>query len=70
MISGVMWQIRDPMLDRALGITIINMIKKIIDAFKTEMYVLYFELIIILQKDYELLVMLPQWISLCTYKEP
>lgn len=65
-----MWQIRDPMLDWALGITIINMIKKIIDAFKTEMYVLYFELITILQKDYELLIMLPQWISLCTYKEP
>lgn len=58
------------MLDWALGITIINMIKKIIDAFKTEMYVLYFELITILQKDYELLIMLPQWISLCTYKEP
>lgn len=34
------------------------------------MYVWYFKLIVILQKDCELLIMLSQWISLGTCKEP
>lgn len=63
---GVMWKIQDPTLDRSLGITIMKMIKNIIDAFKTGMYVLYLELILILQKYYELLIVFSQWISLCT----
>lgn len=61
-----MWKIQDPTLDRSLGITIMKMIKNIIDAFKTGMYVLYLELILILQKYYELLIVFSQWISLCT----
>lgn len=58
------------MLDWSLSVTITKMVKEIIDAFKTRMYVLYCELIIILQKDYELLIVFSQWISLHAYKEP
>lgn len=58
------------MLDWSLSITITKMVEEIMDAFKTGMYVLYCELIIILQKDYELLTVFSQWISLHAYKEP
>lgn len=33
------------------------------------MYVSYFELIIILQKYYEVLIICSQWIYSCTYEE-
>lgn len=58
------------MLDWSLSVTITKMVKEIMDAFKTGMYVLYCELIIILQKDYELLIVFSQWITLHAYKEP